>query len=579
MNDSTCSLEDPAREHFEIQTVYLVHGAGIRTRAILGMQSMLRQLELEGLPPVVHFEWTATACDHSGTPIRARRYVTSRNEELVFDSETLLGGDGPRLLTGSVYLEVESVLFERAPGPVRASARNFNGIYFNYRAGTFITGVHLYHSVMRYGAARSLVYYAKRLVRDSILGLKAALTGARSRGAWKGDAIGASVVRAGSQPGSKALVVLHNENPFPGGSAFIELRRSPDTVYRHALPILARRATLKLELDATHDAGLRQWTQVLCGQPPMGLARFLTGEKFPDGSFCLDHTYFQQPRGSIWGKVEEVRFFPKSTLSDVIIGPSNPWLCLHNNLVRSEIVLCNQFFPDDSYEYDLRIFDEAGRLMLHAPGAARVEPYGMTTLDISAALDALDIHDFRGTYVIGYGRGSSAEQLPSRLHAQGIYRFHDGYWNGVQSDASIWSSPSVQAAQIEQLSGVRIRRRQLWYALAVESDDLETLLSLANLSYSLDYDQTQTLLVTLCAGAENLAEAEVTLPPFGSTLLAVRDLFPEQFPTDGAVRYRTIKVYPKTGKTYCASFLVRDRVTHRFVLEHVLPMPKYEHEK
>ena len=87
------------------------------------------------------------------------------------------------------------------------------------------------------------------------------------------------------------------------------------------------------------------------------------------------------------------------------------------------------------------------------------------------------------------------------------------------------------------------------------------------------------LLVTLCAGAENLAEAEVTLPPFGSTLLAVRDLFPEQFPTDGAVRYRTIKVYPKTGKTYCASFLVRDRVTHRFVLEHVLPMPKYEHEK
>ncbi len=579
MSAPTFRLEDPAHRHFEVQAFYLVHGAGIRTGAVLGMQAMLRQLDLEGLPPVIHFEWIAIAYDSSGRLIRRGNFVTARDEELVFDSEQLLGSDGPRTLTGSVYLEIEAVVFERPPVSMHHTARNFNGIYFNFRRGNFITGVHLYHSVTRYSVLRTFAYYAKRLARESLLRFQSAFSETHSHGAWKADAIGAGVVHAGSQPGAAALLVMHNDNPFPGVSALFEFRRHPDQVRHCALPALGRRATLELELDGANHQDLRQWTQVLCVRPPLGQGRFLAGEKFPDGSFCLDHTYFQQPRGSTWGKAGEVRFFPKSILSETVIGPSNPWLCLHNDEVRSEIALCNQFFPSDAYEYDLRIFDEAGRLTLHTPGAARVGPYGMTTLDISAALDALGIRDFRGTYVIGYGRGSSADQLPSRLHAQGIYRFRDGYWNGVQSDASIWSSPAVPVAEIEQLSGVRIRHRQLWYALVVESVHLETLLSLANLSYSLDYDQTQTLLITLCAGAKTLAETEVTLPPFGSTLLTVAELFPEHFPADGATRYRSIKVFPRTGKTYCASFLMRERVTRRFVLEHVLQMPKFAHEK
>lgn len=92
-----------------------------------------------------------------------------------------------------------------------------------------------------------------------------------------------------------------------------------------------------------------------------------------------------------------------------------------------------------------------------------------------------------------------------------------------------------------------------------ESPRHETLLPLEKLSYSLNYDQTQILLVTLCVGAKTLAETEVLRSPFGSTLLAVP--------------------YPESGKTYCASFPMRDRVTRRLVLAHVLPMPRYVREK
>ena len=575
-------LEDPLRQHFEVQTVYLAHGKGIRTLAILGMQSMLRSLALEGLPKVISFEWSALAYDHRGRKICSQQFTTPSDEDLVFDSEKLLGrqDESGEMLTGSVYIEIEAVIFEKEPAfAIRPVPRNFNGIFLAHRPGNFVTGVHLYHSMMSYGVLRTSLYYARRLIREISSRFKALVLGVSADIAWKQDAIAASVVRASSQAGSKALVIFHNDNPFPGASAFLEFRRSPENVYRRKIPFLSRRSTHQVELDSAGSVDLKRWAQVLCCRPPLGLSRFLTGEKFSDGSFCVDHNYFQQPRGSTWGKISEVRFFSRSLLSASVIGPSNPWLCMHNSDVRSEIAVCNQFYPSDAYEYDVRVFDEAGELVFYTPGAARVEPYGMVMLDISAALDARGIHDFCGTYVISYGRGSTAQQLPSRLHAEGIYRFRDGYWNGVQSDASIWSSPTSPIAEIEDLSGVRVRRRQLWYALAVETADLESLIAIANLSYSLSYDQTLTLRITLCSGLESLGETKITLAPFGSILIPVREMFPEHFPVDGAPRYRTIKIFPVTGKTYCASFLIRDRATKRFVLEHVLPMPKFEHEK
>ena len=134
--------------------------------------------------------------------------------------------------------------------------------------------------------------------------------------------------------------------------------------------------------------------------------------------------------------------------------------------------------------------------------------------------------------------------------------------------------------EIEALSGVKVRRRQLWYAAVAETPDIESFISLANLSYTLDYDLVQTLYLRYCRGTEVVAEREVTLAPFGSVLLPVRELFGSEMRglAGRGEEYGGILVYPKTGKTYCGSYLLLERRTGRFFLEHLSPVPKHPSE-
>ena len=69
---------------------------------------------------------------------------------------------------------------------------------------------------------------------------------------------------------------------------------------------------------------------------PAEVSRFLTGEQFEDGSFCIDHTYFQHNKNTYDSKVtQEIRYFDRDLLEDSrLIGPSHPRLCFHSKKVK-----------------------------------------------------------------------------------------------------------------------------------------------------------------------------------------------------------------------------------------------------
>lgn len=558
-------LDNSSAEFIASERVYLVHGGGRRTRLLLGTQRILRHLSLAGFPKVEAFEVRSRCYDCSGRLVSDEVWESPAGEELVFDSaERLPPGDGP--LEGSVLLDFPRIrLAAPAPAGLKPPQRNFNGILLLSKPGSFITGTHVYHGVETFPLGTLVRYYARKALRRAAHLLRG--------GRWSADALGASVVHGGG--GGRGFAVMHSDNPAPPAISFIETRDGDGRPQRRPLPALSAGQTLCVELPSSG------WSQLLCALPPAGVSRFLTGERFDDGRFCLDHNYFQQPAGSADSKASsEVRWFDRSELRDGVIGPSHPWPCLHGPRVQSWISLCSQFHPEQERVYDLRVFDNAGRLVLERPEFARLPPYGLRVLSVSAELDKEGLREFEGTYLLSHSARAPQDKLPSRIHAQGLYRFPDGYWNGVQSDASIWSSPDPKVPAIEALSLAKVRRKQVWYAPVIDDDDVETLLAVSNLSYSLGYRERQTLGVRYCEGDQVLGEAEIELPPFGARLVEARQLFGTAMPprATGARRSGAAVFYPKTGLTYCASVMYRDRRSGVFVLEHVLPLPKYPHE-
>lgn len=578
----TFRLKDKNGEYFGLQTSYVVHGDGIRTTLLLGTLPILRALELEGLPPALGLEWEVRFADLDGRLRLVRTYNTGLNDEIWFDSAEFFGKPvhGERI-TGSVQLRVTAVVYsddpKKSPLPNR---KELNGVLTISRAGSFITGVHLYHGHSLFSGGFCVKHYVKALVR------KIAWLGrsAYKRKLWPDDALGACVIRSGSPGGGMGVAILHNNNPYPGVTAFFECRSDSDSFARRALSALKSNATFKLNFPLDSSASSIQgarFDHLLLVEPPLGVSRILQGEEWPDGRLALDHTYFQQPSHSRWGKTAKVRFFDRTILSESILGPSNPWPCIQSSNVQSSIALFNQFRPESECSFDLHVFSEAGKLILAKSPWVRLKPFGFAVKSVSAELSAAGIAHFQGTYLVSHSRFSAAETLPARLHAQAIYIFSDGTWNAVQSDSSIWSSPRVPVPAIENLSPAKIRRRQLWYAPVQENDQIETILSLANLSYSLEYEKPQTLLLTYCHGLSQVEQREVVLPAFGACQVPVASLFsPKLFEkSPGTTERGSITIYPKSGKTYCASVMFRDRGTGNFFIEHVLPIPKFPHER
>jgi hypothetical protein len=565
---------------------YLCHGKGVVTLAVLGMQPMLRGLQIEGLPKVLEFEWQAECFDEPGRSLGVKHYRTKANEELVFDSKSFFSDAdslNARQTTGYVRLTVGAVVFEEEPSEaLTQNPRGFNGVFACHRPGGFITGVHMYHGITFYPLRVLVRHYVWRLVKYIIHCFRRPLS-VNNNTIWQGDAVGAVAVHATASLGGAAIAVMHNDNWYPGLFSRIQFRGESGQIVNQKIPNLRPGSTCKIKMEprADFEGSDDIWAQALCIDPPLGMSRFLSGEEFPDGSFTLDHSYFQQPIGSTWGKEQEVRFFPRHLLDHVILGPTNPWYCAHDDHVHSLVAISNQFNPNNEYRYDLLVFSESGQLVLRQNEFCVVPPWGFAVPSISDALTRHGISNFRGTYVLAYSATNQQELLPSRMHVQGIYHFRDGFWNGVQSDSSIWSTPEKPIPEIEALSPAKVRRRQLWYAPVVEDQNIETLITLANLSYSLDYAAPQTLTLRYCRGADVIAEKNVLLQPFGSALIGLRELFGEHMAqlSEGGREYGEVMVYPKTGKTYCASYMIRDRASGKFFLEHHLSVPKFSHER
>lgn len=570
------------------ERVYLQHGEGVQTQVVLGTASMLRTLKLKGLPDVKAFEWHAQVFDCNGQLVASFDKTTKPDEEVLFDSnEILRGKELKKKIEGSLLLTVKEIQFAaELPQPVDLSRQNFNGVVFIHRPGSFVTGVHMYHGTGFYSAGAVLKFYSQaaywRLlsianrIRISIF----SSSRARAEAVWTGDAIGASVAHSTPDRGGRGIYVIHADNAYPGLFGFMEFRSQKNRHRRERIAALKANSTLKAPvpvLDAKAEGG-EGWNQILCVPPPMHLSRFLTGEEFSDGRICVDHTYFQQPKQSLWSKEGETRFFPRSLLRDGVIGPSNPWPLVHSEKTESLFAASNQFHPDEVRIYDLHVFDENGKRVLFKQDFITLEPYGLKVVNVSEELRKIGITYLDGTYLFSHSANSPYEMLPGRIHCQAVYRFDGEYWNGVQSDSSIWSSPNPPIPEIENLSYAKVRRRQLWYAPVIESESLESIIALANLSYTLNYKESQTLFIRLSRGGNLISEKEITIPPFGSALINVREFFPGCFDQSSRVQTASVSIFPKTGKTYCASLMVREKKTGIFMLEHVLPLPKFPEE-
>lgn len=562
VDDSAVSLSrlDPDR-------FYLVHRDGVRTYALFGAQRLTRFIKKAGYPDVAAFDVSVECFDCAGHVVARRSWRVPADAEVVFDSAEVLG---TLEVEGSAILRFErAALKECAPADLPPVKGDANGFLVIHRPGSFVTGVHMYHGVDVRPFAFLVKHYLKTFLRRAWF----ALSG--GRGPWPHDAIGASVVH-GSGHG-RGFVVMHSDNPSPRMGSFLEFRPEKGSLARRTLPSLPSNGTLLI--DAPGAGG--DWGQLLCALPPPGVGRYLTGERFDDGSFCVDHSYFQQPTDSRDSKVaKEVRSFPKELLRDGIIGPSNPWPCVHAPGTETLIAMCKQYQPEQGHVYDVRVFDNDGSLVYEKEGAIRLEPFGVTVFDLSAELKARGIERLEGTYLVTHSRLNAATTLPNRIHCQGVYRFGGKYWNSVQGDSYLWESPSTPIAEIEALSLAKVRRKQYWSLPVLETADLETVVSLANLSYTLKYDKSITVVLRYCEGERVVAEKEVALKPFGAAMIRLSDHFPflRDIPQGGR-KSGCVVLYPKTGLIYCASFLIRDRSTGVFVIEHVLPLPKYPHEQ
>lgn len=553
-----------ARERF-----YFVHGNGHRTTALLGTQRMLRFLGKTGYPPVAAWRIFARLHDMEGRELASAEWMVPGGEEATFESGRFFADE--RAVEGSVLLELKEVEFESDFDPaLPIPDGDFNGVLLVHKPGSYVTGVHMYHGVSPASRVFLYKYAVKAWLKRAYYALSDGLGGP-----WAREAVGASVVR--SSPGGRGFAVLHTDHPVVLAPSILEYRSETGAVRRHGLPAAVPHATIRVDVPPL-GSGAEEWGQLLCALPPFGVSRFVTGQRFADGRLSFDHTYFQQ-RADTAEKVRgEVRWFDRRLLADGVIGPSHPWPCFHDEHTETLIAMCKQFEPEKGHVYDVRVFDEDGRLVLERLGAIHVPPFGLAIYDLSAELRRQGRARFQGTYLVSHSARNDAQLLPNRIHAQGLYRFKGDYWNAVQSDASIWASPDPKVPEIEALSLARVRRKQYWFAPAIDSPELETLISVSNLSYSLRYRETQTLGLRYIEGGRVLGEREVTLKPFGASLLAVREFFGELMTRRQGTARGCVLIYPKTGVTYCASALYRERRTGVFVVEHVLPLPKYPHE-
>lgn len=544
---------------------YVRHGEGHRSLVLLGTERYRRFLAKAGFPPVKVWRFNARFHHLDGREGRASAYECPADEEACFDSARFFEDDRPA--EGSVLLRLEAVEFASEPDPALAPPPgDFNGILLVFRPGSYITGVHLYHGVSPAGKFFLLGHAIKGWLKRAYGALY------DFAGPWPHEALGASVVRSSMR--GTGIAFLHTDHATTAAPAFLEYR-GPSGVRRSALPLAPANATLKVEIPPQRD-GKEEWGQLLCALPPFGISRFVTGQSFDDGRLTFDHNYFQQPLGA--AKTGEVRWFDPSLLEGTVIGPSHPWPVFHDENTETLVAMCKQLEPERPHVYDARVFDSEGRLVLFKEEAVSVAPFGMSVFDVSAELRRRGISRLEGTYLITHNRRHAGALLPSRIHAQGIYRFGGEYWNSVQSDASIWASPESPVPGIEALSAAKVRRKQYWFAPVVDSAELETLLPVANLSYSLAYDMDVVLVLRYSEGSRVLGEREFTLKPFGSAVIRIADIFGAVMTRRDGMARGCVTIYPKTGITYCASIVVRDRRTGVFVIEHVLPLPKLPHE-
>ena len=150
-------------------------------------------------------------------------------------------------------------------------------------------------------------------------------------------------------------------------------------------------------------------------------------------------------------------------------------------------------FPDSSKTYGVIVYDSSGKEVLEIDNFIHLEPFGTSVKSISKELEKKGIYELEGCYLIKHSRNNQNSKLTNRIHGQGIYEFDGKYWNSVQSDASIWSSPPEKNPEIEALSLAKVRRKQYFYAPVICNDDLDTIIALHNLSYHKDYSEAQIL--------------------------------------------------------------------------------------
>ena len=180
--------------------------------------------------------------------------------------------------------------------------------------------------------------------------------------------------------------------------------------------------------------------------------------KFLYWSYILQHN-----KNTYDSKVtQEIRYFDQDLLEDSrLIGPSHPWLCFivkskkFNRIFKSVV---SRFFENLWSDSLWQFWKE----VLEIDNFIHLEPFGTSVKSISKELEKKGIYELEGCYLIKHSRNNQNSKLTNRIHGQGIYEFDGKYWNSVQSDASIWSSPPEKNPEIEALSLAKVREEAIF---------------------------------------------------------------------------------------------------------------------
>jgi len=209
--------------------------------------------------------------------------------------------------------------------------------------------------------------------------------------------------------------------------------------------------------------------------------------------------------------------------------PAAVWAPVWSGLVEERddfhtaFSIFNHFVPRDVYAVDLRLYDNAGKLIKTLPEIVTFGPNETRVLTMEPILREHGIAPpFRGTAAMRLTPKSDGRPMPG----DGMFKVNILYFND-RSLALHNTQDYLVLNSLREAHTLSSPRRTRIFGRVVENDIQETLLGLTNFSSDDDYDVvSDTEIIVFDAAGERSLKARLSIAPQTSALVGLRDLFP-----------------------------------------------------